>query len=307
MLGHHALLHATISMGNFPQRVYAPEMPAREGRWLPWLVLALVLVSLAVASVVRGSSFHRNHVRGHQRAPSAEPITGVQANQDVQDTFGHIYESHLWSDGNGGSGPGSGLNVTQYAMSSIRTVVNRFEIRSLADVPCGGMHWMPYLLRDLRDDVQDFRYYGLDIVRSVIEASQIRFANESWMHFEVFDFTRAPVPAGVELVMCRDALQHLPLAMVVDALEMFSKSEARFLLVGSYLGPVAENRAIVTGDYYSINLTLDPFLLTGYQHMYHEHTSEFIVEADKHLLLFPIAYLQSVDYKAMRERASLLV
>ncbi|KAL3156445.1 hypothetical protein ABBQ38_000755 [Trebouxia sp. C0009 RCD-2024] len=294
-------------MGNFPQRVYAPRNAGQRRALAVMISYGSVLVHLAVVSVVRGGSFHRTHIRVQQRTSKAESNTGVQANQDIQDTFGHIYDSHLWSDGNGGSGPGSGLDVTQYAMSSIRTVVNKFEIRSLADVPCGGMHWMPYLLRDLRDDIQDFRYYGLDIVRSVIEASQIRFANESWMHFEVFDFTRAPVPAGVELVMCRDALQHLPLTMVVDALEMFSKSEARFLLVGSYLGPVAENRAIETGNYYSINLTLDPFLLTGYQHLYHEHTSEFIVEADKHLLLFPIAYLQSVDYKAMRERASLLV
>ena len=265
-----------------------------------------VLVLLAVVYVVRGGSLHRNHVGVQQKTSEAESRAGVQIDLDVQDEFEHIYDSHLWSDDNGGSGSGSGLAATQYAMSSIRTVVNKFEIRSLADVPCGGMHWMPYMLRDLKDDMHSFSYYGLDIVRSVIEASQVRFANESWMHFEVLDFTRTPVPAGVELIMCRDALQHLPLAMVVDALEMFSRSEARFLLVGTYLGSVAENRAIEAGDYYSINLTLDPFLLTGYQHLYREHTFEIQGEPDKHLLLFPIAYLQSVDYKAMRERASLL-
>ena len=290
-----------------PLQLYLLQGVLAQQRALPVMgSLGALFVLLAVASGVRGGFFHRNHFGVQKRTSTADSSTGLQPNQDVQNKFEHIYDSHLWSDGNGGSGTGSGLAVTQYAMSSIRTVVNKFEITSMADVPCGGMHWMPYLLRDLRGDVHNFSYHGLDIVRSVIEASQVRFANESWMHFEVLDFTRTPVPAGVELIMCRDALQHLPLAMVVDALEMFSKSEAQFLLVGSYLGSVAENRAIEAGDYYSINLTLDPFLLTGYQHLYHEHTSEFIEDPDKHLLLFPIDYLQSVDYKAMRERASLL-
>lgn len=268
--------------------------------------LGTFLVMLAVASVVRGGVVHRDRLGVRRQISMAKSNSGVQTNQDVQHKFEHIYDTHLWSTDNGGSGTGSGLAVTQYAMSAVRTVVNKFEIHSMADVPCGGMHWMPFLLRDLRDDVHEFSYHGLDIVRSVIQASQARFANESWMQFEVLDFTRTPVPAGVELIMCRDALQHLPLGMVVDALEMFSKSEARFLLVGSYLGSGAENRLIEAGDYYSINLTLDPFSLTGYQHLYHEHTSEFLADPDKHLLLFSMAYLQSVDYKAMRERASLL-
>ena len=36
---------------------------------------------------------------------------------------------------------------------------------------------------------------------------------------------------GYELILCRDALQHLPLLSVVDALENFARSDARFLLV----------------------------------------------------------------------------
>ena len=247
-------------------------------------------VLLAVASVVNGGIFHRSRV----------------GPQDIQHKFEHIYDSHFWSKDNGGSGEGSGLAVTQYAMSAVRAVVNKFNISALADVPCGGMHWMPYLLRDLREDVHDFSYYGIDIVRPIIEASRKKFANESWMHFEVLDFTQAPVPAQAELILCRDALQHLPLGMVIDALEMFSKSQARFLLVGSYLGFEGENRLIQAGDYYSINLTLEPFLLTGYQDKYQEHTHDFIATPDKHLLLLPIAYLQSIDYEAMRARASLL-
>ena len=256
--------------------------------------LGQALVLLLVVSVVQSGSGRRKKVGSN-----------VQPDTTIQQKFEDIYDTQYWSEGNGGSGTGSGLAVTQYAMSSVRTVINKFEINSMADVPCGGMHWMPFLLRDLRDDVPGFSFYGVDIVRSVIDANQARFANESWMHFEVLDFTRAPVPASVQLILCRDALQHLPLDKAIDALEMFSSSEARFLLVGSYVGSDGKNKLIQAGDYYDINLMSDPFSLTSYQHLYHEHTREFINEVDKHLLLFSIAYLRSVDYTAMRERASL--
>ena len=252
------------------------------------------LMLLIIVSTVHGRVGRRKKIGSN-----------VQPDLFIQQKFEDIYENRFWSEGNGGSGTGSGLAVTQYAMSSIRTVVNKFEIDSLADVPCGGMHWMPLLLRDLRDDVHGFVFHGLDIVRSVIETNQARFANESWMQFEVLDFTRAPVPAGVQLILCRDALQHLPLGKAIDALEMFSLSEARFLMVGTYMGFDGKNKLIEAGDYYDINLTLDPFSLTSYQHLYPEHTRELIDEVDKHLLLFPITYLQSVDYTAMRMRARL--
>jgi len=43
--------------------------------------------------------------------------------------------------------------------------------------------------------------------------------------------TQVPVPSGYDLILCRDALQHLPLLSVVDALENFARSDARYLLV----------------------------------------------------------------------------
>ena len=80
------------------------------------------------------------------------------------------------------------------------------------------------------------------------------------MRFEVLDFTRALMPDGMQLMLCRDALQHLPLGKAIDALEMFSKSTARILLVGSHLGTDGKNKLIEVGDCYSIVLTTDPFL-----------------------------------------------
>lgn len=44
-----------------------------------------------------------------------------------------------------------------------------------------------------------------------------------------------PLPNGYELILCRDALQHLPLLSVVAALENFARSDARYLLVRTEL------------------------------------------------------------------------
>ena len=241
------------------------------------MVSITMVALLIVTSAVRSFAGRRGNVENQ-----------IEPDSTMQQKFEDIYDSRLWSIDNGGSGTGSGLAVTQYAMSCIRTVVNKFEISSMADVPCGGMHWQPSLLRDVKEDVRDFSFRGIDIVPSVIEANQARFVNKPWMHFEVLDFTRAHISAGIELILCRDALQHLPLGKAIDALELFSQSKARFLLVGSYLGSDGNNKLIEVGDYYSIDLTADPFSLTGYQHLFHEHTREIQNELDKHLLLFSI-------------------
>lgn len=224
----------------------------------------------------------------------------------MQEKFEDIYRTNVWGtvEDNGGSGDGSNSAATQYTMSCVRAVVNKYELTSMADAPCGGMHWMPTLLRDLRGDFPDFSFLGVDIVRSVIQANQAKFINETWMQFDVVDFTQTAIPDSVQLILCRDALQHLSLEKAIGALELFSKSKARFLLVGSYFGADNTNQRIEIGDYYDINLTLEPFALTGYQHVYREHTQELIAAPEKHLLLFSISYLRSIDFPALHKRAS---
>ena len=61
------------------------------------------------------------------------------------------------------------------------------------------------------------RYTGIDVVRSVIsEASATHAKTHTWK-FKVADFTVKPLPL-VDLIFCRDALQHLPMRMVSNFL-----------------------------------------------------------------------------------------
>lgn len=255
--------------------------------------LYLILVALMTAI----GAFCRRH---HYNSTPAQPT----ADHAMQDKFEDIYKTNFWGsdEDGGGSGGGSTSVATQYTMSCIRAVINKFELTSMVDAPCGGMYWMPTLLRDIRDDYPDFRFLGIDIVRSVIQANQAKFVNESWMQFAVADFTQTSVQDNVQLILCRDALQHLPIDKAVDALEQFSRSKARFLLVGSYFSVGNTNRRINAGEYYEINLTLEPFSLTGYQHVYREHTQELLPYPEKHLVLYSISYLRGVDFSALRTK-----
>ena len=259
----------------------------------PFSIMHFLLVAWLLAI---GASCSRHHYVQSPTKHAADPA--------MQEKFEEIYRTNQWGSvaDNGGSGDGSNSAATQYTMSCVRAVVNKYELTSMADAPCGGMHWMPTLLRDLRSDFPDFSFLGVDIVRSVIEANQAKFINKTWMQFDVLDFTQTPVSDDAQLIFCRDALQHLPLEKAIDALEMFSKSKARFLLVGSYIATV--NQRINAGDYYDINLTADPFSLAGYQHMYREHTQELISAPEKHLLLYSISYLRGIDFTALRTTAS---
>lgn len=150
---------------------------------------------------------------------------------------------------------------------------------------------------------------GVDIVRSLIQENKQKFANESeWMQFKAIDFSEEVVRGQYDLIFSRDALQHLPMEAIVKTLEKFAQSRARFFLVGSYLNYGHDNRNLNMstqfGADFKINLAEEPFSLTGYQHAYNEHTQESSPrgEPDKFLLLYPISYLQEVDYVAMRTR-----
>jgi len=181
-------------------------------------------------------------------------------------------------------------------------VIKKYNIRSILDAPCGSFHWMQHVVQNATAEKgPTFKYHGIDIVESVINKSK---AIHSQVHpnwkFSLVDITSQPVPQGYDLIFSRDALQHLPLLKVINALENFAKSNAKFLLVGSYEHNKL-NRNINVGDVFYINLFIAPFNLSNHIEIYEEIED---TESMKHLVLYDIEkHLKNADFNKMRENS----
>lgn len=151
---------------------------------------------------------------------------------------------------------------------------------------------MQNITKTYEKENKEFKYFGVDVVESIIKASQLRFKNYSNWNFAVLDFTQQPLPDNYELIFSRDALQHLPLKKILQALKIYSLAKgAKYLLVGSYIDN-GFNRDIKIGDYFPIDLRKPPFGLDKYVEAYDEASND-----GKHLLLYDIPnYLSKINF-----------
>jgi len=210
-------------------------------------------------------------------------------------TFSNIYSTKQWGTGKyggNGSGLGSCIEMTTYTREIIESVVKDYNIKSICDVPCGAMCWMPMII-----DKMNIEYTGLDIVDEIIQENKIKFKNYK---FSQFDITTGII-GNYDLIICRDALQHLSYPMIFRALENFSNSSSKYILLGSYASKA--NVPIITGDCFDINLLKEPFSLPEPIKIFHEKTNElgiklgFPNESEKLLLLYEIKTLKGLITK----------
>jgi hypothetical protein len=219
----------------------------------------------------------------------------------ISNAFTSIYAQHSWGKDGEGSGPGSSLEFTRSARLIMELVVLRHKIIRFMDIPCGSSHWWPPLLQDIRKRVPSFNYLGMDVVESVIANSNTKYANDPLTNFRVADVSIEPLPQEWDLVLSRDALQHLPLLDAINVLDNIAKSKPRFLLVGSYVEISGGNKDIKAGDYFHINLLESPFNIE----IFDEQTPSKYPA--KYLILYSREQLQSFNFEAMRTRAKKLM
>lgn len=129
--------------------------------------------------------------------------------------FETIYAEDRW---HGGSGPGSDPEFCRPLVAWFRRYVATHAIRSVVDLGCGDMRWMPEALAGL-----DVRYTGLDAVASLIERHcQQRWPAGGWT-FRAVDVSSCPaadIPAA-DMYWAKDVLQHWPTDAIVNFLDRF--------------------------------------------------------------------------------------
>src|SRR5579871_3535684 len=101
--------------------------------------------------------------------------------------FTQIYEKNFWKGSESRSGKGSSLANTCNIRRELPSLLSRFGIRSLLDLPCGDFNWMKMV------DLDNIEYLGGDIVESVIRANNHRYRTAR-RHFAVLGIVHSPLP-----------------------------------------------------------------------------------------------------------------
>ena len=87
-----------------------------------------------------------------------------------QHVFERCYSQRLWGSAESGSGCGSEIAATDDLRSYLPDLVGRLGVKLVLDAPCGDWNWMRLV------DFGEVEYIGADIVPSVIDDNQSRYA-----------------------------------------------------------------------------------------------------------------------------------
>jgi SAM-dependent methyltransferase len=163
--------------------------------------------------------------------------------------FERIYERNWWNGTETRSGPGSTLWATELVAPAVAELVGRLRpaVRRVLDAGCGEGFWVPELPG----------YVGVDGSPSALKAARDAHPDRAYLLGDLR--TGMPVLPRADLVLTRDAMQHLPLGDCARCLATFRDTGARWLLASTYLE--GANVDVAIGDTYCPDLSAEPFSL----------------------------------------------
>lgn len=161
-------------------------------------------------------------------------------------------------------GAASTISAAKWVMRELPLLVDRYEIKSILDIPCGDYNWM----RKVRFP-SDVDYIGADYDAAMIEINKSRYPN---VDFRVIDAINDEIPK-VDLVFCRDLFTHLPFEDTKAAMANIKASGSKYILTTTFswrsFAPRNINRAPenkmapwtpqTTVQWTRLNLFMEPF------------------------------------------------
>ena len=173
--------------------------------------------------------------------------------EKTEDRFSEIYKSNYWSDSESRSGKGSNFQSTENIRLHLPIILNKHNIKSIFDAPCGDLNWMMHILKKI-----DIMYHGSDIVSDIISYNKEKYENEN-IRFSKLDITKDKLPRS-DLMICRDLLFHLSYKDIFLFFENFLSSEINYLLINSHSNNsnIFENKDIITGDFRLLDIFSEP-------------------------------------------------
>jgi hypothetical protein len=201
------------------------------------------------------------------------------AYKDDTNVFSIIYKNNFWGSRESYSGGGSQINTTKTIREKLPLLWKQYMIKTFLDAPCGDYNWMKEIKKD------DIVYIGGDIVNELIEQNNKKYRAEN-VSFKVIDITQDILPT-VDMIFCKDCLQHLSYKNIFKVLNNFKKSDSKYLLTTSY--PLTlSNWDIFDGDYRPLNLRIKPFNLPKPLIKIHEKSKGYCIEKDKFMYLYKL-------------------
>ena len=194
------------------------------------------------------------------------------------EVFDDIYKKDFWNAPESKSGGGSTLKGTITIREELPKIIAKYDIRTMLDVPCGDYNWMKSVQKDCN-------YIGGDIVAEVVTKNQELYSSDN-VHFQQLDITTDMLPK-VDLIFCKDCLQHLSYSKINEAINNFKRSGSKYLMVTSY-PKTWRNHDIYDGDCRLLNLLIKPFYFPKYVEKIIEKSKTEGVESDKTMYLFEL-------------------
>lgn len=183
--------------------------------------------------------------------------------------FEEIYGKRLWKSTESASGRGSELDRTTNLRTKLPELIEKYQIKSIVDAPCGDFNWMQHVV-----DKVDVNYVGLDIVEDLIKDNNDKYRSDR-IEFGRADVCEDRLP-DCDLLIVRDCIIHLSYQDIDAFLKNIKDVDYKYLLISSYVGSSdLENKDITTGDVRVLNLFKPPFDFKE------EDVLEFIVDVRK--------------------------
>jgi len=172
------------------------------------------------------------------------------------DTFNHIIQSKKWQR-NGGSLCGPGTDHASGAIIAMENMIQHFGFRSVLDIACGDGSFMTKVLAD-----HLIEYHGIDIVEDLlaafrVNARKIKTTRKMIMTLQHGDASKVDLPKK-QLVVARDVFIHLSLIDAARLLDNIRRAGNEWMLITNFPG-ASQNFGIATGDWYPMNVNLEPF------------------------------------------------
>lgn len=168
----------------------------------------------------------------------------------VSNVFINIFNSNKWTSKESISGTGSEIKTTSLIRESLPNILDKYDIKSILDIPCGDFNWMKEVSLD------GIKYIGADIVPKLIEDNKIKYPKYD---FKVMDVITSQIPK-VDLIIVRDCLVHLSNDNVKKAINNIKNSGSKYLLTTSFVDK-NNTKDIIDGEWRSINVNKEPFSL----------------------------------------------